>query len=54
MKKIKAIRPVWVGDRQFMPGDIVDGLIGKALERALADDKVIIVRRKKVVKHADG
>ena len=51
--KIKAIQEIWVGDRKFMPGDIVEGLTGKALEKALADSKVIKVKKKKV-KHGDG
>lgn len=44
--KIKAIRPIWVGDREFLPGMIVSGLEGKALEKALANDEVVEIIKK--------
>ena len=50
--KIKAIRPIRVGEREFLPGMIVSGLEGKDLEEALANDEVVIVKEKKV-KHGN-
>ena len=46
--KIKAIRPIPVGERIFQPGEIVKGLTGKDLEKAKADDQVVEVQEKKV------
>ena len=46
--KIKAIRPIRVGERVYQAGDIVSDLVGKDLEKALADDQVVEVKTKKV------
>lgn len=55
MKLVKAIRPIPVGERNFLPGEYVTGLEGKDLEQARADGKVVLVtRKKKKVRRGNG
>lgn len=47
---IKAIRPIWVGERLYHPGEIVEGLSDKEKKKAKAADKIVEIKE---VKHAN-